>query len=302
MAKEHDALQQRQRQRQRQRKCQQIAEEICRDFARWAPQLSHAPRPGAVLHGGYNNYVQLIEIQTQRWVLRIGNTHTKNLAAHLVEVAIQTDAAASNISPAIVFSDSSKRLSLMHYVQEAHTPEAPLELLAALFQKIHALPARGEFKNSSDVLEYYKKRIPKSTGLASLLKTGESRVAEAKNSIDHDGRFKRTLCHNDLLTRNRMLSHDGRLYALDWEYAGIGDPFFDLAVCASELKAQAREELLTLYLRQRPTPQERQRYAAQILMYRCIEACWFHIHHPQSPQAPFSEAQLADSLHPKASK
>ena len=35
-------------------------------------------------------------------------------------------------------------------------------------------------------------------------------------------------CHNDLLTAN--LLHDGeRLRIVDWEYAGMGDRYFDLA-------------------------------------------------------------------------
>jgi thiamine kinase-like enzyme len=34
-------------------------------------------------------------------------------------------------------------------------------------------------------------------------------------------------CHNDLLNAN-FLSNSS-IYVLDWEYAGMGDPFFDLA-------------------------------------------------------------------------
>jgi thiamine kinase-like enzyme len=34
-------------------------------------------------------------------------------------------------------------------------------------------------------------------------------------------------CHNDLLNANFLLDDD--LYVLDWEYAGMGDIFFDLA-------------------------------------------------------------------------
>ncbi|MGH2628064.1 MAG: phosphotransferase family protein, partial [Anaerolineales bacterium] len=37
----------------------------------------------------------------------------------------------------------------------------------------------------------------------------------------------RRLCHNDLLNANFL--DDGRLRILDWEYAGMGDVFFDLA-------------------------------------------------------------------------
>ncbi len=35
------------------------------------------------------------------------------------------------------------------------------------------------------------------------------------------------LCHNDLLNANFL--DDGTLRILDWEYAGMGDAFFDLA-------------------------------------------------------------------------
>ncbi len=35
-------------------------------------------------------------------------------------------------------------------------------------------------------------------------------------------------CHNDLLNLNFMLEN-GDLYILDWEYAGMGDPLYDLA-------------------------------------------------------------------------
>jgi thiamine kinase-like enzyme len=38
-----------------------------------------------------------------------------------------------------------------------------------------------------------------------------------------------TPCHNDLLNGNFMLDEAGQIRILDWEYAGMGDPFFDLA-------------------------------------------------------------------------
>jgi thiamine kinase-like enzyme len=40
--------------------------------------------------------------------------------------------------------------------------------------------------------------------------------------------FQPTLCHNDLLPAN-ILDDGDRLWLIDWEYAGIGNPVFDLA-------------------------------------------------------------------------
>jgi thiamine kinase-like enzyme len=63
--------------------------------------------------------------------------------------------------------------------------------------------------------------------------------------------FKPTaFCHNDLLNENFL--YDDNLRILDWEYAGMGDPFFDLANFSinHELSADADEKLLTHYLGQ----------------------------------------------------
>jgi thiamine kinase-like enzyme len=55
------------------------------------------------------------------------------------------------------------------------------------------------------------------------------------------------LGHNDLLNAN--LLHDGSVRILDWEYAGMTDPFFDLANLATnhEFDADADAALLDHY-------------------------------------------------------
>ena len=58
----------------------------------------------------------------------------------------------------------------------------------------------------------------------------------------------RVPCHNDLLTAN-FLDDGGRLRLLDWEYAGMNDPHFDLANFAShhDLEPDAEVALLEAY-------------------------------------------------------
>lgn len=51
------------------------------------------------------------------------------------------------------------------------------------------------------------------------------------------------LCHNDLLNSN--LLHDGGVRIVDWEYAGMGDPFFDLGnLAVNHGFSEAQEEAL----------------------------------------------------------
>jgi thiamine kinase-like enzyme len=69
------------------------------------------------------------------------------------------------------------------------------------------------------------------------------------------GRIERTraaapvlLCHNDLLNANFIDSPDG-IRIVDWEYAGMGDPFFDLANFAvnHDLDEEGSRALLEAY-------------------------------------------------------
>jgi thiamine kinase-like enzyme len=60
-------------------------------------------------------------------------------------------------------------------------------------------------------------------------------------------------CHNDLL-RSNFIDDGTMLRIVDWEYAGMGDPFFDLANFAinQELDEDGRRALLESYFREVP--------------------------------------------------
>ena len=71
-------------------------------------------------------------------------------------------------------------------------------------------------------------------------------------------------CHNDLLTANFL--HDGeRVRIVDWEYAGVGDRYFDLGNLSvnNGLEEADDERLLEAYWEEPCTPR---RFAALRLM------------------------------------
>ena len=71
-------------------------------------------------------------------------------------------------------------------------------------------------------------------------------------------------CHNDLLNAN-FIDDGARIRIVDWEYAGMGDPFFDLGNFSinHELEPEADAELLAAYAGERPT---RRRWRGSTLM------------------------------------
>jgi thiamine kinase-like enzyme len=66
--------------------------------------------------------------------------------------------------------------------------------------------------------------------------------------------FRPVLCHNDLMPAN-LIDDGPRLWLLDWEYAGVGHPLFDLAHASTTagLDPQQQRALLEAYPGRLPT-------------------------------------------------
>jgi len=74
-------------------------------------------------------------------------------------------------------------------------------------------------------------------------------VGSVQQLADRMQPFQPTLCHNDLLPAN-LIDDGQRLWLIDWEYAGIGNPLFDLAGVAAnfQLTPEQTEDMLACYL------------------------------------------------------
>ena len=81
-------------------------------------------------------------------------------------------------------------------------------------------------------------------------------------------------CHNDLLESNFLL-RDGHVWIVDHEYAGMGDPFFDLGNLSinNALSDDAQERVLARYFGA-PTDANRARLKLMRIMSDFREAMW----------------------------
>ncbi len=84
-------------------------------------------------------------------------------------------------------------------------------------------------------------------------------------------------CHNDLLPGNIIRAQDdGRILIVDWEYAGMGHPYFDLGNLSvnNGFDEVADERMLTAYHEQRPTDGRRAALKLMRVLSDAREAAW----------------------------
>ena len=141
------------------------------------------------------------------------------------ELVLHKLAAEHELAPRLHFVDPEQGLLISDWVEPCtetvdwHVPES-IKQLAQLTYNVHALPAPALRLDLEAHLRFYLARIcnrdPRITRLF------YSMVDRLQSLPPHPAVF----CHNDISPAN-LLGDPLRL--VDWEYAGVGDPAFDLA-------------------------------------------------------------------------
>ncbi len=179
------------------------------------------------LGGSTTNVSWLIELAAVQYVLRVDTPRVQRLGLNRHrEALVREQAAHANIAPAVVHSNPELGILLSTY-EAGRTwttadlmNEHNLRQLADCLRVLYALPVVGEPIDLAASLVTYA---------AQLGDTDSTLLAnEAVDQLAQVSDFTAVLCHNDLVAPNVITSH--RLCLIDWEYAGAGNPLFDLAV------------------------------------------------------------------------
>src|SRR5207247_2643052 len=129
---------------------------------------------------------------------------------------------------------------------EGRVGEVDVERVGAALRRLHDGPDLPSRFDSFRVVEVYR-RTALEHGVA--VPPAYERAKEVAAAIEcrRAGVAPRP-CHNDLLNAN-FISSGGRLWIVDWEYAGMGDPLFDLGnfTVNHELDDDGERALLAAY-------------------------------------------------------
>ena len=205
------------------------------------------------LGGGITNRNFKVSVDGESFVLRIGGKDTELLGIdRQAEHAATLAAAELGIAPEVVAFLEPEGYLVTRFVEgsvlppeEVRRPEA-LRRLAGTLRRVHdGAPFPTRF-NSFRVVEAYL-AIARDRGVAEPSGYGGAKqTADAIESAR--GAQPEHPCHNDLLNAN-FISADGDVRIVDWEYAGMGDRFFDLANFSinHELSEEENMQLLAAY-------------------------------------------------------
>jgi thiamine kinase-like enzyme len=185
------------------------------------------------LGGGITNHNFKVSVDGGTYVLRIGGKDTELLGIERrAEHEAAVTAAAVGTGPEVFAFLETEGALVTRFVEgepvpveRMRTPEGIRRVVSAL-QPFHTGPPIPAVFDSFRVVEAYA-AIAGERGVP--LPPAHGRAKEHADRIER-ARGPQPLrpCHNDLLNANFILDGE-RLWIVDWEYAGMGDPAFDLA-------------------------------------------------------------------------
>lgn len=186
----------------------------------------------AELGGGITNRNFKVDVDGEAFVLRMGGAKTELLGIdRAVEYEAGRRAFEVGVGPEVIAFLPAEGWLVARFiagepvsVAEMHRRDTLRRVIGALrkFHESEAIPGRFD---AHVVVETYRGQAEK-FGISIPSEFDEARAISDRIRLAR-GPQALVPCHNDLLNANFL--DDGEIRIVDWEYAGMGDRFFDLA-------------------------------------------------------------------------
>jgi thiamine kinase-like enzyme len=206
------------------------------------------------IDAGLSNHAWRVTASGTDRFVRLARAGNQRFGADLAaEAQVVSLAAAAGLAPAVVRCDPAARLLVTQWIAGtdgslgAGRTGQVIDRVAAALRQLHALvPPPGlrkvSFAQQAGRLQALLPADAPCPEFAALAPAVFARLDDPREDL--------VICHHDVHARNMILDADERLWLVDWEYAGLGDPLFDLASFASQadLPESAEQRLVEQYL------------------------------------------------------
>ena len=233
------------------------------------------------IEAGRTNRNYRVEVGSATFFLRLSHEDTALLGIDRVaEYEAALAAAASGVGPEVVAHLPEHGCLITAWVAGEPLAEGDMEQesvladVARVVSTIHAGPALPATFDAFRIVEAYR-RVSADRGVP-IPEAYEPAHAHAERI---EAAFARAPvparpCHNDLLSDNFLKGTDG-FWLVDYEYSGMGDPFFDLGnLSINNGLSEASQETLLRLMFGEPTQAHRARLQLMRIMSDYREAMW----------------------------
>jgi thiamine kinase-like enzyme len=250
---------------------------------RLTPLLGEPEGDPAPLDGGLTNHNYRARFGGREVVVRLPGVRTELLGADRgAEREASDRAAAVGVAPALLASLEDPPCLVFEYVAGETMTAARLRepdsiaAVAAALRALHGCEPIAAGFDSFRLVESYAAATREHRGeVPAAYQEAAAAAARIEATLAERGEAP-VLCHDDLLAANLLLLAGGAIKLVDWEYAGTGYRYFDLANFAvnNGLEPGQEEAFLGAYLERAPQRSELAALRLMRVMSDFREAMW----------------------------
>ena len=261
---------------------------VVKDIISRVPSFSDTKKIVVEELGGLTNKNYRLTVDGSRFVLRISRENTEQLGINRdFEFEALSAASIAGIGPEVVYFARpeghlvTRWIDGRHLTHEEYRTKGTIRLMVETVKKLHSLsPINGRFSPFKRVESYIQttKRygVPLPEDFNDILDTMTRIKQDQKKDPSDWLRF----CHNDLVAVNYLYSdNDQKITIIDWEFAGMGDIYYDLATLVythdsiGPIPLELEEFLLQCYF-EKVDEENRIRLSGMKFMLMLFTAMW----------------------------
>lgn len=234
--------------------------------------------------GGLTNHTYHVTLKNEKsYVVRLPGEGTEELIIRRNEKVSTKLACDLGIDAQLLyFGDDGAKIS--EYIPNAVTMSSKslrepenIQQMAQIYRIIHQCGVdTGVPFEVFDMAQGYEKIIAdKQVEMFADYPKIKATVMDIKAEIDRQIPIKKVPCHNDPLCEN-WVKGNGRMYLIDWEYAGMNDGMWDIADVSIEAEFGENEDtlLLSAYLEKTPDQLDRKHFLSSKIYVDYLWTLW----------------------------
>ena len=226
------------------------------------------------LEGGMSNYTYVVETRGKRYTYRVPGKYAEKFVDRVEEWDNIQEVNKLSLNNATSYVEVISGEKLAEYVEGTILSETDVvsynEMSVKALKQIHNSNLRFKDYNAFGRLADYE-RYCREMGF-----THPKEYIELRGKLDQmrqaHAEVPMVPCHCDYQPTNLVVSGD-KLYVLDWEFAGMNDPFYDIA-CYGNAGFDKALSLLEAYVGHKPTSQELRRLYYH-RAFQCLQ--WYNV-------------------------
>ena len=226
------------------------------------------------LEGGMSNYTYVVECQGKKYTYRVPGKYAERFVDRDEEWANIQEVDRLGLNNVTTYVEIRSGEKLAEYVEGTIMSNTDVvsynEMSVAALKKIHNSDMKFNDYNAFGRLDTYQNYCIE-TGF--VLPQEYLDLRKKLEAIrDAHANVPKVPCHCDYQPTNLVISGN-KLYVLDWEFAGMNDPFYDIA-CYGNAGFDKALSLLEAYVGRQPNQEELQRLYFH-RAFQCLQ--WYNV-------------------------